>query len=295
MSNLFDSNYDPLGSEKLLQQHIEDALAFDPRATAKENRAVYEVIRRVFKPQLEHTDRIPDRPCLFVGNHSLFALDGYILVPTLREEINRSLRGLGDKFLWSNKTVGNLLLKRGGVMGHPAVCTALMDAGADLLVFPGGAHESVKSADAVYELQWKERYGFVRLAAANGYTIQPMGIVGPDEFYSQLLESSALPHTPLGQLLKKIGLINDETRTDMLPPIPRGSLGTLFPRPQTCYVGFGHPIDLSELQGQKLDKTQLRAIRDQVAREIKYQLAEMLTLREQLKGRDGLLRRFLRI
>ncbi len=293
MPNLFDSHYDPLGTPESLQRHIDGALAFDGDALARENQLYYQLIKRLFKPRLVNSERIPERPCLFVGNHSMFALDGYILIPTVREVLGRHLRPLGDKFLWSNETVGRQLLRQGGVMGHPAVCKALMEDSADLLVFPGGAHEAVKSADAVYELQWKERYGFVRLAAEHGYIIQPMGIVGPDEFYGQLVESQELPNTALGQLLKKLGLITDDTRTDMLPPIPRGSLGTLFPRPKTCYIGFGEAIDLSNYKGRQLKPQQLRRIRDEVASEIRLQLAEMLTLRERLKGQDGLLRRIL--
>jgi 1-acyl-sn-glycerol-3-phosphate acyltransferase len=163
----------------------------------------------------------------------------------------------------------------------------------DLLVFPGGAHEAVKPASAKYELQWKERCGFVKLAARHGYTIMPFGLVGPDEFYGHFMEGQALPESALGRLLTYLGVLNENTRRDILPPIPVGSLGTLFPKPQRCYLGFGRPINLSRYRGKTLPKKTLLSIRAEVAEQIETQLAQLLITREQHKGKDGLLRRLL--
>ena len=180
-------------------------------------------------------------------------------------------------------------------MGPPAVCSALMKAGEDLIVFPGGAHEAVKPAHMKYELQWKERYGFVKLAAKHGYTIMPFGLVGPDEFYGHLMEGQDIPGSALGKLLKRLGVLTDETRTDMLPPIPIGALGSWIPKPQRCYLGFGEAIDLSRYAGRTPSKKEQHSIRSQVAEQIETQLAELLFVREQNKGGDSLLRRLLSV
>jgi 1-acyl-sn-glycerol-3-phosphate acyltransferase len=238
-------------------------------------------------------DNIPDRPCLFVGNHSLFALDGWVLGPVMIKELGRFPRALGDKFLFASDAVGERLLKMGGVMGHPDVCSALMEAGRDLIVFPGGARESVKPESEKYELQWGERYGFVRLAAKHGYTIMPFGMVGPDEFYGHLMEGQDLPESRLGQLFRRLGLLTEETRSDLLPPIPVGALGTPIPKPQRCYIGFGEPVDLAGEKGKRLGKRRLQAIREGIAEQIETQLAELLFAREQHKSQDSLLRRIL--
>jgi 1-acyl-sn-glycerol-3-phosphate acyltransferase len=234
---------------------------------------------------------IPDRPCLFVGNHSLFALDGWVLGPLLLKELKRFPRGLGDKFLFANARIADFILKRGAVMGHPEVCSALMRAGEDLIVFPGGAHEAVKPASMKYELQWKERYGFVKLAAKHGYTIMPFGLVGPDEFYGHLVEGADIPDSAVGSLLKRLGLLTEDTRSDMLPPIPVGALGSLLPKPQRCYLGFGQPINLARYKGRTPSRKEQQTIRAAVARQIEKQLAALLVAREQRRGEDGLLRR----
>ncbi|PLW67387.1 lysophospholipid acyltransferase family protein [Pseudohalioglobus lutimaris] len=292
--SLFDKDNQPLGEKEALAQHIQMALD-TPEPGGLQLEFFYRIIKTLFNPVILGEENLPDKPCLFVGNHSLFALDGWVLGPMFLRELGRFPRAMGDKFLFTNPRVGDLVLRSGGVMGHPDVCSALMADGRDLLVFPGGAHEAVKSARDMYELQWKERYGFVKLAAKNGYTIMPFGMVGPDEFYGHLMEGEDLPESPIGQLLKRLGLLTEDTRKDMLPPIPVGALGTLFPKPQRCYIGFGEPIDLAAMKGKTPTKRQQQSIRSQVAEQIETQLAELLFTRAQNRGRDGLLRRLLTI
>lgn len=292
--SIFEKDNNPLADEEALERHIRIALEV-PEPRGLELELSYQVVKRLFNPMILGADNVPDRPCLFVGNHSLFALDGWVLAPVMLKEMGRFVRGLGDRFLFASESLGNAVLKRGGVMGHPEVCSALMKEGRDLIVFPGGAHEAVKPTSEMYELQWKERYGFVRLAAKYGYTIQPFGIVGPDEFYGHLMEGEDLPDSLLGQMLKRLGLLTEDTRTDLLLPIPIGALGTLMPKPQRCYIGFGEPIDLSAEKGRRLGKRRLLEIREQVAEQIETQLAELLFAREQHKGGDSLLRKILTI
>ncbi|MCB1702803.1 MAG: acyltransferase family protein [Pseudomonadales bacterium] len=292
--SVFSKDNQPLSEKEALARHIETALAVEP-PSGVELELSYQLIKRLFRPMVLGAENIPEQPCLFVGNHSLFALDGWVIGPLMTKELGRFPRGLGDKFLFTNPSVGDFVLKRGAVMGHPEVCSALMRAGQDLIVFPGGAHEAVKPANMKYELQWKERYGFVKLAAKHGYTIMPFGLIGPDEFYGHLLEGQDIPGSPLGKLLKRLGLLTDETRSDMLPPVPLGALGSLFPKPQRCYLGFGEPIDLANYEGRTLTKKQQQAIRAEVAEQIETQLAELLFTREQHKGDDSLLRRMLSI
>jgi 1-acyl-sn-glycerol-3-phosphate acyltransferase len=289
---LFDKDNQPLSDDEALARHIKKALAVKS-PSGMQLEISYRMVKRLFNPLVLGAENIPNRPCLFVGNHSLFALDGMVVGPVFLKELDRFPRGMGDKFLFTNPRVANYVLNNGAVMGHPEVCSALMKDGQDLLVFPGGAQEAVKPASAIYELQWKERYGFVRLAAQHGYTIMPFGLVGPDEFYGHYMEGRDLPDSSLGRLLKRFGLLNDDIRADILPPIPVGALGTPLPKPQRCYLGFGEPIKLTQYKGKTLTKKRLQIIRGQVAEQIEIQLAELLFAREQHKGKDSLLRRIL--
>jgi 1-acyl-sn-glycerol-3-phosphate acyltransferase len=278
--------------EQALALHIEQALA----ATAPsrlELEANYRLVQQLFKPLMFGSDDIPQQPCLFVGNHCLFALDAMVLTPVVQKRLGRFLRPMGDKVLWSVKSVGSFLTRRGGVIGDPRVCSALMENGEDLLVFPGGSHEAVKPQSELYTLQWKQRYGFIKLAAHYGYTIVPFGMVGPDEFYDHYIEGADLPDSRLGKLLQRLGLLSETTREDLLMPIPVGAMATAFPKPQRCYIGFGEAVDLSALKGKPLGRNKMQALRDQVATEIEQQLQQLLLYREQHKNKDGLLRKLL--
>ena len=79
----------------------------------------------------------------------------------------------------------------------------------------------------------------------------------------------------------------------MLPPLPRGALGSLLPRPQRCYVKFGEPVRLASLKGKKTTKKKLLDIREDVAHQIEDLLQELMLLRERNRGDEGLLRRLL--
>ena len=290
--SLFAKNNTPLSDPQALERHIKQALAVRiPHGLDIE--IAYQIVKRIFNPMVTGAQNIPKEPCLFVGNHSLFALDGAIIRPIFLKELQRFPRAMGDKFLFSIERVANILVKQGIVMGHPDVCGALMDARQDLLLFPGGAYESVKPKSKLYELQWKERYGFVKLAATHGYTIMPFGLVGPDEFYGHLMEGQELPDTTLGKLLTHLGVLNNNIRSDMIPPIPIGSLGTALPKPQRCYLGFGKPINLSRHKGKTLSKKTVQAVRAQAAQAIENQLTQLLIKRERDKGKESFLRRLL--
>ncbi|MGB2418478.1 MAG: acyltransferase, partial [Luminiphilus sp.] len=202
-------------------------------------------------------------------------------------------RGLGDKFLFAADAIGDRVLKSGGVMGHPEVCSALMKDRQDIMVFPGGAHEAVKPARDIYELQWKQRYGFVKLAAKAGYTVVPVASVGPDEYYDHAMSSQALFNSAPVKLLMKNGLLPKDLRPDLVPPIPAGMLGGLLPKPKTTYFAIGAPIDLAQYQGKTLSTQKLTALRRQFATAIEKEIQGLLLLREQERHQDSWLRRLL--
>lgn len=275
----------PLADQATLREHINRALGVCAPAGLEE-KLLYRFVKLWFRPELHHTERLPDRPCLFIGNHALFGLDGIVILPVLLEEHGRFLRPMGDKFLFTEPRIARMLLRRGATMGHPDVARALMAHDQDILVFPGGAHEAVKPSRQRYQLQWKDRLGFVRLAAEYGYPIVPFGLVGPDEFYEYLLDSEQVC-----ALLERLGLWSEGTRRDAVPPLLRGSFGSLMPRPQASYLGFGEPLRLPSPGARKPGRKQLQDWRDIVAARIEEQIANMLLRREQTRHENGLLRR----
>ena len=282
---------DQLPDEEI-KRLIELFLSFE-RPNETLTNTFYSFIKHYFKPTLVGVENIPKKPTLFVGNHAMFALDGLILMPTIYKETGRFPRGMGDKLLFYS-AIGERLAEQGLVLAHPEVCNALMVAGQDLVVFPGGAAEANKGADEKYTLHWRERTGFVRMAAINGYNITPFGMVGPDEWYDQALQGKDLKNSGLFRALQKLGIIGEDFREDVFPPIPRGMFYTLLPKPQRSYLAFGKPIRVPDHRGKKrVPKKVQHDIQAKTARSVEALIADMLALRDENKPSESALRRYL--
>ena len=252
---------------------------------------LYGFIQRYFSPTIVGLNNIPDEPTLFIGNHAMFGLDGMILMPTVYHETGRFLRAMADN-AWFQTGTGMKMAANGMVLGHPAVCSALMEAGQDLLVFPGGAAEANKTAEEKYSLVWRERYGFVRMAARHGYNITPFGMVGPDDWWDHAIEGRDLLQSRLVKLLQKRGVIGD-IREDIMPPLPRGLFNTLLPKPQRCFLAFGEPVEVPDRRGKNVSIAIQKSVRDQTAHSVESLVNDMLLMRAQNKHNESILRRLL--
>lgn len=251
------------------------------------------LFRRWFKPSFSGLERLPSKPALFVGNHALLAVDAFVFHLLMHYDYGRFLRPLGDKTLFANRQYADAVINLGAALGHAEVVTALMAEQKDLLLYPGGTYEAVKQPEQRYELMWKERYGFIRLAAKMGYTIVPFAAVGPDEYFDQHLTGPEVQQAQLTQLLMRVGLLPEDLRSDLIPPLPAGVLGSPIPKPKTTFYSFCPPVDLSGYRGRDItDKQQVKiraGVEDAIDREIK----NLLLRREQQRHKDGLLRRIL--
>lgn len=279
-------------SDEEINAVIEKCRAVDTPGELGSER-VYGLVKRYFSPTVVGIENIPKQPTLFVGNHALFGLDGWILMPTLYYEAGRFVRAMGDNAWLAFGSIGDTLIRNGMILGHPKACAAMMEDGHDLLVFPGGAAESNKTAADKYSLQWRERFGFLRLAAEHGYGITPFGLVGPDDFYDHLVEGDEIMQTPLGKLLTWLGVNTDGLREDLFPPIPSGLFSSLLPKPHPCYLAFGETVDVPQHRGEELPEGLLSSLRDEVAGRVEGLISDMLLLRTQERQNESWLRRLL--
>lgn len=220
-----------------------------------------------FDPQYQGGENIPtDRGVLFVCNHSLYALADFAAILGAYRITGKPVRGLADRIHFKNPAWGGFLKRAGAVLGDPEICSALMKSGQNVVVFPGGAREVVKKRSEVYELVWKERVGFVRLALKHNYDIVPVGIVGGDEIYNFISDSDDYLANPIGKALDKSGFLDKFLRgKDELPPITRGVGLTMLPKPHRLYVSFGKPIRLADHVKGDPDKSKLLSARQVVA------------------------------
>ena len=270
---------------------IEQFLDFDgPDERAYQR--LYAFVNRYFSPTVIGVEHIPDEPTLFIGNHSMFGLDGMIFLPMLHHETGRFARAMGDN-AWFQTYTRKGMIKNGMVLAHPRVCSALMEQGSDLLVFPGGAAEANKTAQEKYNLVWRERYGFVRMAAQHGYNITPFGLVGPDDWFDHRIEGRDLLDTRLAKLLSRMG-VTEGLREDLVPPVPAGVFSTLLPKPERCFLAFGEPVSVPNCRGKKTVPISVqKSVRQETAAKVEQLVADMLLMRTQRKHEEGWVRRLL--
>jgi 1-acyl-sn-glycerol-3-phosphate acyltransferase len=281
----------PVFPDEEIDELIEQFLDFDgPDERSYQRLTAF--VERYFSPTVTGVENIPDEPTLFIGNHSMFGLDGMIFLPMLYHETGRFARAMGDN-AWFQTFTREGMIKNGTVLAHPRVCSALMEEGLDLLVFPGGAAEANKTAEEKYNLVWRQRYGFVRMAAQHGYNIAPFGLVGPDDWFDHRIEGRDLLDTRLGKLLTRMG-VTEGLREDLLPPLPAGVFSTLLPKPQRCFLAFGEPVSVPDCRGKKtVPMSVQKSVREETAAKVEQLVADMLLMRTQKKHEEGWVRRLL--
>ncbi|WP_233560280.1 alpha/beta fold hydrolase [Oleomonas cavernae] len=214
--------------------------------------------------------------------------DAPLMIEHLYTQYGVILRGLGDRGHFKVPYWGELLVRHGMVLGSPEVCSALMQAGQHILVFPGGAREVMRRKGEAYKLIWKQRTGFARLAIEHGYDIIPFGVVGPDESYRILFDANDMTRPGWRQgLLERSGLMKYTRGGDFLPPAVLGLGPTLIPRPQRYYFGFGPRIPTEAAKGRQDDKDTVWALREQVAAAVESQIERLKQYREQDRPAPG--------
>lgn len=264
---------------------IKDSLALDEDALMKKTYKTMKGKRRFAKPMLTGSENIPEGPVLFIANHSTMASDVAHVMPMLNEARGRVVRGMNDRAFYTNAKVRKFMIGSGNVMGHPKIGSALFAAGKDVLVFPGGAHEANKDLDLRYTVQWKQRTGFVRLAAEHGVPIVPVGIVGPDEFYDRYMDRDQVRDSVIGRLMLRAGVSQKFLDSDSLPPIPKGYMGGLLPKPKQVLVHIGEPISTRRFKGKDISQESQNKLRDKAKEGLEAAIEKMLLLQEEENGR----------
>jgi 1-acyl-sn-glycerol-3-phosphate acyltransferase len=156
-------------------------------------------LERITQPKLYGLERLPERGALFVGNHTLL---GLVDVPFMEVQLWRErairLRGLGDHGHYAIPVWRNPLEPAGMVRGARENARALMRDGQHILVFPGGTNEMFHGRGHKYELRWKERLGFARLAIEFRYPIIPFAAIGVEEMFDIVADQGTpgLAHNP---------------------------------------------------------------------------------------------------
>jgi 1-acyl-sn-glycerol-3-phosphate acyltransferase len=212
-----------------------------------------------FRGEVRDMGRIPERgPVLLVGNHSGGTMTPDTVVFTLAFNayfgVERPFYQLAHNLVLASP-YGQFLRRFGTVAASHENARTALDAGAAVLVYPGGDWEVHRPSWHANEIDFAGRMGFVRLALEAGVPIVPVVSVGGQE------TALFLSH---GERLSRLLRLDRMFRLKVLPvslALPWGlnvsDLAGHLPLPAKITVQVLEPIDLRRELGRSPDPDQV--------------------------------------
>lgn len=221
-----------------------------------------------------------DNPGIYVSNHTLLGItDGPLYIPKLYKDLDIYLRVMVDNMHKSLPLWRSVLTDLGAVTGSRVHAKDLIKEKQHILVFPGGANEVFKKKGEEYQLVWKERFGFVKLAIENEYPIIPIASLGGDELFDILVDKEDVVDSKVGNWLEEKGILDKYFKGgENIPPLVKGIGPTLFPKPKKIYYKFCKPISTKGLNKDS-SEANLLEIREQVEKAIYIGIEELQAFR----------------
>lgn len=236
-----------------------------------------------FAPQFYGLDEVDvSKPAMYVTNHNVLGvLDGYPFATELYLRKGILLRALADSNHFKIPIWKDLVKERLGVVeASRENCHALMHRGDSVVVYPGGTREICRKKGERYELKWKDRLGFVKMALEHGYDIIPVAAVGAEEAFTITKDADDFLKTPVGKFLKFLGISHSMFKDgELIPPMVKGVGDTIIPRPVKLYFKFGKRIHTKRLMKKFNDLTTLNAVKVKVENELLDMIHELHEIR----------------
>ena len=139
-------------------------------------------LMRYFGAEVRGTERIPEGGVLFVGNHSggLGSPDSFVFGYGLylQRGMDAVPWGLAHQIAMDAPVLGPLMRALGGVKAGPGAGKRLLEAGRNVLVYPGGDVDSMRPSHMRHDMNFDGRKGYIRLAMAARRPIVPVVAAG---------------------------------------------------------------------------------------------------------------------
>jgi 1-acyl-sn-glycerol-3-phosphate acyltransferase len=158
----------------------------DPDYIRATKGANLQLVRLYFRPQVRGLEHIPaDGPVLLVGNHSggTWIADTFVFAYEFYEHFgaDRPFYQLAHDLAAKMPGLSALIRKYGTLAASHENAERALDAGAALLVYPGGDWESFRPSWHSDEIEFGGRSGFIRLAMSKQVPIVPVVAIGGQE------------------------------------------------------------------------------------------------------------------
>lgn len=185
-----------------------------------------------FRPTFLGAENLnPQKPAMYVGNHTIYGvLDSPILIDYLFNEHKIAVVSMADHIHFYIPGWKEVVKRVGGVDGIQEYAKEAMRQGYSILVFPGGGREVIKRKGEAYQLIWKQRFGFLKLAKEFNYEIAPFVALGGDEVFDLALDVNILLKQKWFQKILSQPTIGKFLRQgEVIPSIPKNIIPKRIP------------------------------------------------------------------
>jgi len=206
--------------DRAMSDSTEDLEQFDPHVYALVGRFLRAFTTSYFRFKLHGLEKLPEGPCLIVGNHSgLGVADVMCMLGAWYDAFGLERRGTGMmaySFIEA-PLVGRLFRAFGAVPASPENARAALRAGHDVLVYPGGELDACRPFYQPRTVVFGPRRGYVRLALDLGVPVVPLATIG---------SHWTMPMLPGGELVSRLLNTRRWLRNDRFP-LPVGAVAAV--------------------------------------------------------------------
>jgi 1-acyl-sn-glycerol-3-phosphate acyltransferase len=140
------------------------------------------VLDHYFRMEVHGWHRLPEPPSLLISIHAggILPVDAYAFGFQWYREFGteRILHGTSHDFLMATPILGDYLRRMGSLPASPESITAGLDAGHDVIVWPGGDLDALRPWTKRDEVVLGDRKGFVKQAIRSQVPIVPVASIG---------------------------------------------------------------------------------------------------------------------
>jgi 1-acyl-sn-glycerol-3-phosphate acyltransferase len=242
-----------------LSAHLEDR---DPDYLREALPLLWLIATFYFRADVRGIGNVPaDRPALLVGNHS----GGNVIIDTFVFSlafstyfgVERPFHQLAHNLVIAWPVAGDLLRKSGTLSASHEHAREALDAGAPVLVYPGGDWETHRPSWRGNEVDFAGRKGFIRLALETGVPIVPVVSIGGQETALFLSRGARLAKTLRLDKLVRLKVLPISLATPWGLNI--GDFAGHFPLPAKITIEVLPPIDLEREFGPDPDIDEIYA------------------------------------
>lgn len=158
---------------------------------------LWRAVRTYFRAEVRGLERIPpDRPVIFVGNHSggFGSIDSAVFLLGFFDHAGEvpPLYWMAHELVMKVPILGDFLRSAGAITGSREGAKAAIARGASVVVYPGGEVELYRPWTARNEIRFHGRKGFLRIAQETGAPIVPIVAHGGHNTIVSLTDGEAI-------------------------------------------------------------------------------------------------------